>query len=301
MDKITLQLTPVKKLGLISKSIDLPQSKITLHYVETEHRENIVETVLLVHGWPDSWRSFETMIPHLRQNYRIIAVDLRGFGDSICDPIKDLKEKKKDINFFSSDLLELLETLAIEKCYVVGHSMGSIIVRNMAIINPSRIKGLVLLGSTNTARPLIISAKLDQDILNDQFFVSWIFALQFQSSTFFDVNNVDPHFFNTTIYNSYRAPIEAWKAGIEFLLNDDLTQERFLDIPISVRCRTLILSGSRETLFGDDDQKNLKKWIPGSVWKQLDKAGHSLQWDKPMETAKIINDFIDWTTDLKFE
>lgn len=53
-----------------------------LHYVSAG---NTGSPILLVHGWPETWWAFRKLIPLLAHAHRVIAVDLRGFGDSASD------------------------------------------------------------------------------------------------------------------------------------------------------------------------------------------------------------------------
>lgn len=50
-----------------------------LHYVAAGSTGS---PILLVHGWPENWWAFHKVIPILARSHRVIAVDLRGFGDS---------------------------------------------------------------------------------------------------------------------------------------------------------------------------------------------------------------------------
>ena len=50
-----------------------------LHYVTAGNEGS---PVLLVHGFPESWWTFRKLIPLLSEHHRVVAVDLRGFGDS---------------------------------------------------------------------------------------------------------------------------------------------------------------------------------------------------------------------------
>lgn len=52
---------------------------VTIHYVTAGSGGS---PVLLVHGWPETWWAFRAVIPILAQTHRVIALDLRGFGDS---------------------------------------------------------------------------------------------------------------------------------------------------------------------------------------------------------------------------
>jgi pimeloyl-ACP methyl ester carboxylesterase len=55
---------------------------VDLHYVEAGSAGDSGSTVLLVHGWPETWWAFRALIPLLAESHHVVAVDLRGFGDS---------------------------------------------------------------------------------------------------------------------------------------------------------------------------------------------------------------------------
>src|SRR6266566_4763029 len=55
----------------------------TLHYAAAGTTGS---PVLLVHGFPETWRAFRKLIPLLATSHRVFAVDLRGFGDSDTAP-----------------------------------------------------------------------------------------------------------------------------------------------------------------------------------------------------------------------
>src|ERR1700755_2792570 len=78
--------------------------------------------VVLLHGFPDSWKIWRHQVPALvAGGYRVIAPDLRGFGDS---------DKPADIDAYRvgksvSDLVHVLDALEIERAHVVGHDWGA--------------------------------------------------------------------------------------------------------------------------------------------------------------------------------
>jgi pimeloyl-ACP methyl ester carboxylesterase len=55
-------------------------SGVTLRYVEQGDRSGV--SVLLLHGFTDSWRSFELVLPHLPTSIRAVALTQRGHGDA---------------------------------------------------------------------------------------------------------------------------------------------------------------------------------------------------------------------------
>jgi pimeloyl-ACP methyl ester carboxylesterase len=58
---------------------ELISEDATLHFVTAGDSGS---PILLVHGWPETWWAFRSVIPILSRHHRVVAVDLRGFGDS---------------------------------------------------------------------------------------------------------------------------------------------------------------------------------------------------------------------------
>lgn len=108
----------------------------------TEFGSQHAEPVLLLHGWPQTSYAWRHVAPLLaKAGYRVIAVDLRGFGHSAKPP--DGYDKKT----VARDLLELLDSLAIPSCWVVGHDMGGQVAYPFVAQWPERAKGLVFIES----------------------------------------------------------------------------------------------------------------------------------------------------------
>jgi 3-oxoadipate enol-lactonase len=88
---------------------------------------------------------WQPQINLLKDNYRVIAPDLRGFGKS------DAADGQYTLEFFVDDLLELLDHLKIQKSVVCGLSMGGYIVLRAVERNPERFRGLVLCDTRSEA------------------------------------------------------------------------------------------------------------------------------------------------------
>lgn len=74
--------------------------------------------VLLVHGWPQNWWTWRHVIPALAEHFRVIAPDLRGHGWSEAPPTGYEKEQ------LASDMLAVLDVLAVERATWIGHDWG---------------------------------------------------------------------------------------------------------------------------------------------------------------------------------
>lgn len=95
---------------------------------------------ILVHGLASSWQWWLETIPALTTERRVVALDLPGFGGSEL-PAKPLSAE------VAVDVVEALaDALGLDRFYVVGHSMGTLVALRSAIELPDRVAGLVLTG-----------------------------------------------------------------------------------------------------------------------------------------------------------
>ena len=95
--------------------------------------------VLLLHGFPDSSHLWRHQIPALVEaGYRVVAPDLRGFGESS----RPVGVEHYAIPTLVNDVAELLDALAIEKAHVVGHDWGAALAWAVAAILPQRTRSL---------------------------------------------------------------------------------------------------------------------------------------------------------------
>jgi len=93
--------------------------------------------LVLVHGFLGSSKMWRPQIDFFKSNFRVIAPDLPGFGKS--NHIKSLN----NINSMAKSILECLKSKQIDKFYLLGHSMGGMIVQEMAKIDSNKISKLI--------------------------------------------------------------------------------------------------------------------------------------------------------------
>jgi pimeloyl-ACP methyl ester carboxylesterase len=92
--------------------------------------------VLLIHGFPDSNSVWRHQIPALVEaGYRVIAPDLRGFGDTAMPP----KKADYHIDRLVADLIGILDALDVDKVRLAGHDWGSAICWHTCLRHPDRI------------------------------------------------------------------------------------------------------------------------------------------------------------------
>jgi pimeloyl-ACP methyl ester carboxylesterase len=114
--------------------------RIEMEYVDSGSGGS-ARPFLLVHGFTGSRDDFREQLPLLAERGRTIAPDLRGHGGSSSpgDPSGYSLEQ------LVHDLVGFLDALAIERCDLLGHSMGGMVAMRLALARPERVASLVLM------------------------------------------------------------------------------------------------------------------------------------------------------------
>jgi pimeloyl-ACP methyl ester carboxylesterase len=109
---------------------------ITIHVAEAGPTD--APAVLLLHGWPQHWYMWRRVIGALRDEYRFLAPDLRGFGWT------EAPGHGYDGETFAADQAALLDELELERAHVVGHDWGGWTAILLGILHADRIDRMVV-------------------------------------------------------------------------------------------------------------------------------------------------------------
>ena len=112
--------------------------------------------ILLLHGFPESHRTWRNQIADLSRDHFVIAPDQRGFAGSD----KPRGAKNYQAGTIVADAVALMDALRIDKFTLVGHDWGGAIAWAAALRHPLRVKRLVIV---NAPHPLIFQRSLIED------------------------------------------------------------------------------------------------------------------------------------------
>ncbi len=102
------------------------------------------QVALLIHGWSSSWYALSPLIPLLSRRFRVLAVDLPGYGSSPALPGRVTMEAYADL------LAGLIQQVCDGPVVLVGHSMGGMISLTIALRHPVLVERMVLICPTIT-------------------------------------------------------------------------------------------------------------------------------------------------------
>ena len=140
--KHTSFLLAITALVLASASLSVAQEKFAkldttkIHYVSEGGKGK--EAIVLVHGWTCNLENWRNQIPELSKRARVIALDLPGHGKS------DKPQINYDMDLFAAAIDAVMKDAGVERAVLVGHSMGTPVVRQFYRKYPQKTLALVI-------------------------------------------------------------------------------------------------------------------------------------------------------------
>jgi len=257
----------------------LTRGDLTLYYQEWGAGYPLV----LIHGMGSDHTVWQGIIPLLKNNYRVLALDLRGHGMSTKTP------GPYSIELFSHDLNQFLESLDIDQAHFVGHSMGGSILMEMALRYPDKICSLTLISSFASVDSYLERTLKDlKNILGENGF-----------KTFFNTClqlTYTPNFIgeNRELFSkigkdlAQNSSISALQDTLDACLKVDLIASlEGVEIPV------LVIAGKEDHFTPHYHSQNIKNAIPGAKLETMDNVGHNLPVEKGIDTGHIIRKFLD--------
>ncbi|XP_046841692.1 epoxide hydrolase 4-like [Xenia sp. Carnegie-2017] len=276
------------------------KSSMNFHYVA--NGEVGQPLMLLLHGFPEFWYSWRFQLREFSNDYRVVAVDMRGYGLSY----KPRSSSKYNLFYLVQDIEEIVEALGYTSCTLVGHDFGGMIACAVAHRSPKMVEKLVIL---NAPHPKIFTDFLFSDWR--QFLMSWyIFFFQLPYfpelylsmgdyrniedaylGTYYgfgnkaNVNDMDFAAFKFAISQpgALTAAINYYRNFFSLCLNDGWLQGQKL-----ITSPTLIVWGDRDLSLRKNCLESIPSFVETSTIRFVGGASHWVQQDEP----QIVNDFI---------
>ncbi|MCA9522676.1 MAG: alpha/beta fold hydrolase [Myxococcales bacterium] len=272
------------------RTIWLPENRLTLHVVEAGPAD--AEVVLLLHGWPTSSYLYRDVIPPLAQRYRVLALDLPGFGRS-DKPLG----ASYGFRFFEACIEELLSRLAIERLTLAVHDLGGPIGLYWAVEHPERLERLILL-NTVIYPEFSWAVKLFVAMTRIPGVREWLVSPSgLRWSMRFGVVNKER--LTDERLAPYLAPFEGPNARRVLLkTGSSLSIRGFARIAAafgSLNVPTRIVYGERDRILPEvaETMARVRRQMPHAEVSSFPDAAHFLQEDKGRELGQLLARFLD--------
>jgi pimeloyl-ACP methyl ester carboxylesterase len=228
-----------------------------------------------------------TLLKKLSSNQTVIIFDNRGAGESTKG------SREFSISQFAYDTAGLLDALKIDKADVLGHSMGSFIAQELALVSPERINSLVLSGSSCGGGDAIPPSREVMEVMetvagstnsSSPIRVDRFVSLLFPSNWL----NANPDYQNYMPIPEESVSPQVLQGQIEAILNWEGT---CIDLA-KITQPTLVVVGTEDIFAPAANSLMIVDKIPSAWLVQVRNAGHGLMNQYPDKFSMIVSTFL---------
>ncbi|UBF29446.1 alpha/beta hydrolase [Kovacikia minuta CCNUW1] len=251
--------------------------------------------ILCLHGHPGSGRSLSVFTHHLSRQFKTIAPDLRGYGSSPADQDFVMADHL-------TDLEAVLDDYQIQRCLILGWSLGGILALELALRNLERVSGLILVATAARPRsnhPAIswqdnlytglasIANRLNPggqwaiDTLGKRSLYRYLIQQHTPGTYRYLAAEAMPAYLQTS-RQATRALSAALNQGYNRLV--DLSQ---------IQCPCLILAGSEDRHITAASSLETAQHLPDAEWHCYSNTAHLFPWEIPDQMLQDIDHWIE--------
>jgi pimeloyl-ACP methyl ester carboxylesterase len=241
------------------------------------------DPILFISGTSDQRSGWAANVPAFEDRYTCITFDNRDVGES------PRAESGYTIEDMARETLGVLDAAGVARAHVIGHSMGSLIAQEIAIVAPERVRSLVLVGAFPA-----VDAYMRGALQTWQAWVRNLDSFEFtRGAIYFWVGE--------TMINAEGA--DSLAAAIAPLIEDQGAEAfcRQIDAVLAysaterlgrITAPTLVVWGDEENLVRENHQRILLKGIAGAKFVNLEGAGHSPTFEQPDAFNAAVAEFL---------
>ncbi|HEY8582283.1 MAG TPA: alpha/beta hydrolase [Capillimicrobium sp.] len=256
------------------------------------------EAIVFIHGHSGSWQNWLEQLPVLARRFRVIAMDLPGFGQS------PMPREPVTISGYAKIVEELLDRLDVSAAAVVGNSMGGFVGAELAICFPPRVERLVLVSAAGLATryigfPLKVMDRFGEPVLTrvgpllapvEERARAMAARPGLRRAGFLLLSphpeRLDPRLFYENVMASGRKPA----AGIAAA---EIARYDFRDRLQEIACPTLVVWGDRDRVVPPSSADEFERLIPDARKVVFDDCGHVPMMEAPERFNLLLEDFLD--------
>jgi pimeloyl-ACP methyl ester carboxylesterase len=257
---------------------------------------------VLLHGFGDNASVWSHLAPRIMTRFRVVAIDLRGHGNSDWDP-----QARYDSQTFTADLTKVVAALGFERTILIGHSWGAETAIRFAAANPAMVAALVIidfgpeLAQTGVDEVLKGFVEVPRSFASADEFAQWLAARRPLAEPRL-LAQFARYSLRESMDGQYKLKIDAALATKSELSRLAADSGRYYipdlwDALARIKCPSLIVRGALSGVFPRDvAARMVERMLPGTRLQTVSGAGHAVMMDNPAEFSGNIEGFLSKAT-----
>ena len=235
--------------------------------------------LVFVHGFLGSTDMWSPQIEYFKEYYRILTPALPGFGKS-----KTLKSCDT-IECMAKAILKSLEKKKVERFYLLGHSMGGMIVQEIAKLAGKKILKLICYGTGPSGNIPGRFETIDQSRKNLK--INGLESTAYRIAKTWFIEEEKSKYFYLCDEAGKQTTMEATDNGLIAMKNWNGVENLK-----NIKNETLIIWGDQDRAYNLNQVKTLNDNIPNSDLVIIKGCSHNVHLEKPDEFNKTVSDFL---------
>ncbi|HEX6730034.1 MAG TPA: alpha/beta fold hydrolase [Pyrinomonadaceae bacterium] len=239
--------------------------------------------IVLIHGYPFNRTMWDEQVAALRDNYRVIRLDLRGHGES------ESSEGPATMNLMAQDITSLLDQLDIGRAVIGGLSMGGYVTLAFHRLFPARVEKLLLADTraqADTEENKKVRGEQAQKILAEG--MGGIADMMLPKLLAPETVSKRPEVVKRVRTMMLQTKPEGAASALRGMAGREDQTERLSEIKVP----TLILVGRDDAITPVADSEMMHAAIAGSRFLVIENAGHVSNIEQPEQFNKALIDFL---------
>jgi pimeloyl-ACP methyl ester carboxylesterase len=238
--------------------------------------------LVFLHGFPLHRRAWQKQIEAFRSSYRVIAPDLRGFGDSESRPGSTTMQQ------YAADVHALLQQLSTGPVVLIGHSMGGYVALAFARQFPELPRGLVLVSTK--AGPDTPEGAAGRRTTAEKVKAEGVqVVVEAMAPKMLAAGNQDAR-----MDEQVRGIMDSSKpAGVIGALLGMAERPDSTALLAQIVVPTLVITGADDTLIPPAESEKLADAISGAQLEIIPGAGHLVAFERPDEFNRVLKAWLN--------
>ena len=236
--------------------------------------------LIFVPGWGGKKDDFFYQVDYFSPSYQTVCIDLPGFGKSGNNRVE------WTMSNYAKDVIALIDRLKIDEAVLVGHSMGGIVILEVAKKIPNKIIGVIPLDVISNLEPSATKKQIANIV---EYWMDWANNATYDKMKSIFSENTDSLLIAKTVDDIKNASKVGWQESVtdvlQYLQSPNILSSLLSEIQVPIHC-----------INAAPNELNLeisRKYNSNISASSIEDVGHFFLWDAPDESNKLIESAIN--------
>lgn len=277
---------------LVTKTVKLNKNNNLIRYAELGNKSN--PTIILLHGVPENLQAWYAVAPMLSRNYHVLALDWPGFGGS--EPLKSTNDYNSQK--FADIVIDFIDTIKVKQSIILASDIALLPAFLIGLQEPELVSKLIVMDGIPFPRKQYSSWELNsftkKGSIISKALVRWFPSISSKIvyiKGFHKGHSIPKEIRKEFLEDGKRE--HTMDAFLSYFQNFHIGQTYFEPIAHKLQTPVLVVWGKYDRFINIKLGHEIVEKLPNATLEIIDKSGHYVHMDKPVELVKVVTRYIE--------